>query len=72
MDSIDVYMNKSEGDSTINEPLNEEEVTSEKAKQVNDQLIKIGGIIEEVSALFNITRELSLSSNKSTSTLPCS
>jgi len=49
MDSIDVYMNKSEEESTINEPLNEEEVTSEKAKQINDQLIKIGGIIEKVS-----------------------
>ena len=62
MDSVDVYMNKNEGDSTINEPLNDEEITTEKAEQINQQLKKIGGIVEEVSvALFNTIRALSLS-----------
>jgi hypothetical protein len=49
MESVDVYMNKSEGESTINEPLNDEEMTTEKAEQINRQLIKIGAIIEKVS-----------------------
>lgn len=60
MESVDVYMNKNEGDSTINEPLNDEEMTTEKAEQINKQLIKIGGIVEEVRlALFNTIRALS-------------
>lgn len=54
MESVDVYMNKNEGDSTINEPLNDEEITTEKAEQINKQLIKIGGIVEEVRASYLI------------------
>jgi len=52
MDSTDVYMNKSDGESTINEPLNEEQIDSEKAKQINDELIRIGAIVEKGAITF--------------------
>jgi hypothetical protein len=50
MERTDIYMGAQNKGDSINEPLDpSEEITQEKAAEINAQLKKIGKIVEEVS-----------------------
>lgn len=48
MEDLEIYITREGNESGINEPLTDEGVDTTKAKAINDQLKKIGGIIEKV------------------------
>ena len=66
MDNIEDFLaKKSEGDTGIQEPLSpeDEEITEEKAHEINNQLKKIGGIVADVRLILSyliLIRELLL------------
>lgn len=57
MEDHEVFMNgnSAQADSSINAPLNEtkdEDVSKDKAIEINNELIKLGGIVEKGAIVF--------------------